>query len=322
MAKKFFLFIVLIRALAAIVITNAHYTGVYPTDLIANGGLLGDVLFFAVSGFCLASSNESFGKWYLRRFIRVYIPMWVIRIIYIFLGAYIVTGWHDVVDFFIFPRDWHFVSSIIVLYVPLYFVTKYIEINTRNYQKLAGGLLLLQLILYFTIYDYSFYHIDNVREPMIEFLFFQSMLLGLHFRWKSNNSKFVYKTLSNTKIVVGVLVMVGYFISKMLFVKFSSMAPFQIFNQIILLILLYILFDIFMHMEVKLRKINQNNPFWKSVKFVADRTLEIYLVQYVIIANCNVGVFSINWLILTSTILFAAVVLRLMSQLIIKKINI
>lgn len=39
MSKRIFLFIVLMRALAAIVITNAHYTGVYPTDLIANGGV-------------------------------------------------------------------------------------------------------------------------------------------------------------------------------------------------------------------------------------------------------------------------------------------
>ena len=34
MAKKMFHFIVLIRALAAMIITNAHYTGVYPTDLV------------------------------------------------------------------------------------------------------------------------------------------------------------------------------------------------------------------------------------------------------------------------------------------------
>ena len=41
-------FVTVLRALAACIITNAHYTGVYPTDLIANGGLLGDVIFFAV----------------------------------------------------------------------------------------------------------------------------------------------------------------------------------------------------------------------------------------------------------------------------------
>ena len=38
-------FITVLRALAACLITNAHYTGVYPTDIIANGGLVGDVLF-------------------------------------------------------------------------------------------------------------------------------------------------------------------------------------------------------------------------------------------------------------------------------------
>ena len=44
-------FITFLRAIAACLITNAHYTGIYPTDLIANGGLVGDVIFFAVSGY-------------------------------------------------------------------------------------------------------------------------------------------------------------------------------------------------------------------------------------------------------------------------------
>lgn len=57
MSKRIFLFIVLMRALAAIIITNSHYTGVYSTDLIANRGLLGDVMFFAVSGFCLSNTQ-------------------------------------------------------------------------------------------------------------------------------------------------------------------------------------------------------------------------------------------------------------------------
>ena len=155
MAKSFFLFIVLIRALAAIIITNSHYTGVYPTDLIANGGLLGDILFFAVSGFCLASTKgTSFWKWYWKRFIRIYVPMWMIRIFYIVLGAFVITRWQDLINFFVFPRDWHFVTSIIFLYVPLFFVSKYVEMNKKNYWKMAVGLLVLQLLVYFFIYDY------------------------------------------------------------------------------------------------------------------------------------------------------------------------
>lgn len=46
-------YITVLRALAAMLITNAHYNNVYPIEIIANGGLLGDVIFFAVSGFCL-----------------------------------------------------------------------------------------------------------------------------------------------------------------------------------------------------------------------------------------------------------------------------
>ena len=184
MNKGIFLFIVLMRALAAIMITNAHYTGVYPTDLIANGGLLGDVLFFAVSGFCLANTSSKFSKWYLKRFVRVYIPSWLMTLIYMALGAYMVTGLQDIINFFVWPTHWHFVASIIILYIPLFFVLKYVEMNRKNYWRMAIGLFVLQLALYLTIYDTTYYHIDKVREPMIEFLFFQSMLLGLHYRWR------------------------------------------------------------------------------------------------------------------------------------------
>lgn len=141
------------RAIAAIIITNSHYTGVYPTDLIANGGLLGDVLFFSISGFCLASPRDNFGKWYLKRVIRVYTPSWVMTIVYIILGAYILTNLQDVFDFFIWPTHWHFVASIILLYIPLFFVSKYIEMNKRNFLRLTGLILFIQIILYFTVYD-------------------------------------------------------------------------------------------------------------------------------------------------------------------------
>ncbi len=46
-------FIVYLRALAACLITNCHYEVIYPLKIFANGGLLGDVLFFAVSGLTL-----------------------------------------------------------------------------------------------------------------------------------------------------------------------------------------------------------------------------------------------------------------------------
>jgi len=320
MIKKIFLFIILMRALSAIIITNAHYTKVYPTDLIANGGLLGDVMFFSISGFCLANTSGNFFKWYIKRFTRIYVPVWLMTTTYIALGAYVLTSVSDCFNFFIWPTHWHFIASIILLYIPLFFVSKYIEMNKKNYWRFTIGLFLLQLIVYFTIYDHSYYHIDKVREPMIEFLFFQSMLMGLHFRWLGNELK--DNILVNKKIIIiegGVIVI--YFISKMFFVRFHSIADFQIINQIILWVTLYLLFQIFMTFEKKLKDI-ENKKIWKLIKFISDRTLEIYLVQYVILEYLKIGKFPINWLLLTCTIIVTATLLRYFSQKILASVKI
>lgn len=241
-------------------------------------------------------------------------------IIYMVLGAYVATGAKDIVDFFIWPTHWHFVASIIILYVPLFFVSKYIEMNRKNYWRMALGLFVLQMVLYLTVYDTSYYHIDKVREPMIEFLFFQSMLLGLHFRWRCNNEDVLSDTISKKRIGWGILLLAIYFVSKLIFVKYEAISAYQILNQFVLWMLLYVLFQLFMGLETKLKSI-EGGKSWLCVKFIADRTLEIYLVQYVILDHLKIGPFPLNWLLLTTTILCSAACLRWLSQQVIKRIN-
>lgn len=319
MGKRIFLFVILIRALAAITITNAHYTGVYPSDLIANGGLLGDVLFFAVSGFCLTNSTGGFGKWYLKRFIRIYIPVWVITIVYLGLGIYTISSFGSFFNTFFWPTHWHFIASIILLYIPMFFVAKYLVFDHKKYWIIAILLFIVQLFVYIRFYDYSYYHIDTVREPMIEFIFFQSMLLGLNYRWRCENLGDIDKKISTFKILSGVLMLILYFGSKMLFVNYPAIAPLQIINQIVLWGLLFVIFDIFMKLENHLGVIS-NTSVWRCISFLSDRTLEIYLVQYVIIAKCKFGVFPFNWLALTTIILISATILHYISQRILKLI--
>lgn len=155
---------------------------------------------------------------------------------------------------------------------------------------------------------------------MIEFLFFQSMLLGHHFRWRCKTEG-IANSLSVWKIVLCTLLCAVYFASKMVFVKIPPVAPYQIVNQIVLWTLLYVMFDIFVNLESRLSKL-EGGRIWKGITFISDRTLEIYLVQYVIIAHCNIGPFPINWLVLTTIILFAAIVLRWCSQQVITRINV
>ena len=109
----------------------------------------------------------------------------------------------------------------------------------------------------------------------------------------------------------------------MLFVKRASISDFQLLNQIVLFISLFFLFRCTYTLEDTLKK-NSDSWLWKIVVFLSDHTLEIYCVQYVIIDGVrNMGLsFPINWLVLTTTILLAATLLRWISQKVIKLVNI
>ena len=318
--KQYFYFITLLRAFAAIIITNAHYTGIYPSDLIANGGLLGDVIFFSVSGFCLASPRFSFGRWYAKRLWRIYAVVWVITIVYVLLGAYEVNSLIDGIKWFVHPTKYHFVASITLLYIPLYFVAKYLKLTRKNYVFLGVGLFAVQLLVYSTVYDSTYYHIDTVREPMIEFLFFQSMVLGLFFREECTTGRLTVKksTWGGQNLVLWLLLLLllgVYFASKLVFVKKPSLAEFQILNQVVLYIVLFFLFRRAFSLEDKLKKLD-GKRFWKVVVFLSDHTLEIYCVQYVIIDVVRDWglIFPLNWFVLTAMILLTATALRWVSQ--------
>lgn len=304
-------FITFLRALAACFITNAHYTGIYPTDLIANGGLIGDVLFFAVSGYCLFSvkyplSVAGFVRWYGKRIWRVYPPVLIMTALFMILGAYELTADKGFVWWYIYPTYYHFVASIIVLYIPFFFIMKINALKERI-PLLMGLIGVAWLVVYWTVYDRSYYHIDTVREPMIRFLFMESMLLGAWFR---QNDKKLRNRFKAVYPIIAVVAFVIYFASKLLFSKRASLAPFQFLNQIAIFVLLFLMFRTFCGLDGKLERM----PQWlkKVVSFLSDMTLEIYVVQYVIIAAIrNLGLFfPLNWIVLTASILIAAFILH------------
>lgn len=304
-------FITFLRAMAACFITNAHYTGIYPTDLIANGGLIGDVLFFAVSGYCLYTvkyelSARGFAGWYGKRVWRIYPPVLIMTVLFMFMGEYQLSQDKGIVWWYIYPTYYHFVASIIVLYIPFFFIMKI--------EKLRGNILPIMLVIgvvwlavYIIFYDKSYYHIDTVREPMIRFLFMESMLLGAWFRQKDSALRNKFKAVYP---MVAVIAFGVYFASKLLFSKRASLAPFQFINQIVIFVLLYFLFRTFCALDGKLEKM----PTWikQVINFLSSMTLEIYVVQYVIIQLVRYLklFFPLNWFVLTGSILLVAFILH------------
>lgn len=300
-------YITLLRAIAAIIITNSHYTEVYPISIIASGGLLGDIIFFAVSGFGLANVKLEFKFWYVKRILKIYPAIWIITSIYLILGFYTLDG-SSLLSYFIYPTYYHFIGSIIILYIPYYIIAKN-NILRENIIRIMIIVFIIYMVIYLSIYDTSYYHIDTVREPMIRFLFFESMLLGLYFR--DNHHDYVNKNYKSNWIKM-ILILGVYFISKLLFTKIDSISSLQFINQLIIFSSLYHVLKSFSGIENQLDNLNKNMR--TIIKFIADITLQIYAVQYVIIPEFSNLIFPINWIVITFLIILTAYILFILSS--------
>lgn len=161
------------------------------------------------------------------------------------------------------------------------------------------GIAVVYMIIYLTVYDYSYYHIDIVREPMIRFLFMESMLLRAWFRQNDLKIRNVFRIRYISGMVISFIV---YFATKLIFSRIPGMAPFQILNQITIYILLLFIFRFFAGIDEKLERMPV--CIKKIINFLSLVTLEIYLVQYVLIDMIRpFGFFPVNWLLLTAAIL-------------------
>ncbi len=275
--------------------------------MIANGGLIGDILFFAVSGYCLYQVKLPFARWYGRRLVRCYLPVVVMTAIYMLVGCYS-TQEHGWLWWFVYPTAYHFVASIVVLYIPYYWIMHF-RMTRSRLPVVMVLVAAIYLMVYLTVYDTNYYHIDNVREPMIRFLFMESMLLGAWFR--QNDEKFrgskQKKHIIDTSLLL--LTFVLYFASKLLFARIPGLSCFQIVNQLLIFALLWMFLRWAAALDYKFEKC----PAWLKavIEFIAARTLEIYVVQYVLIDLVRplLG-FPLNWFALTGAILAAAALLH------------
>ncbi len=319
-------FITWLRCLAAMLITNSHYIGIYPTDIIANGGLLGDIIFFCVSGYCLTNIRTGFFKWYGKRISRIFPVVILISIIYLLIGQYdfsvyasgtestllyqglsaIGIGYPKWLSWFVYPTVYHFAASILVLYVPYYFILKN-EKTRNNLLSVMAVIFVIYLAVYVFIYDKNYYHIDTVREPFIRFLYIESMLLGAWF--KLNDGKLRNKGKPIIYAMATGVFFVVYFASKILMSRLNP--NLQIINQFVIFVLLFFIMRWVSSMDgflEKFPKFIQN-----IVGFVAKITLEIYLVQNVLIDTIRELdlFFPLNWVALTVLIVVSAFVLHI-----------
>lgn len=301
-------FIIMLRAVACLLITNSHQEEIYPIRILASGGLLGDVIYFAISGYCLYSiAQQSFGKWYFKRLKRVYPPVWLTAGTLILTGVYGTVSSQRVFNLMLYPTHYHFVASILVLYIFYFFLVKFVNQKPGDEEKrlkyVAIGIAVLYFVLFYTVYDRSYYHIDNVNSKMIWPLYFYAMMIGLWFR--RHEDEYLGK---GGVMPWGLTFIFGiaYFGTKFTLARGMMPASVQWVNQLTLLALLVGIFRCFIGFEdtIKALPASVTAPF----RFIADMAFELYLAQAVIIPTFNTGkeTFPYNFLVTISiTFLFA-----------------
>ena len=130
-------FVELLRALAAMLITNSHFDGVYPWN-ISWGGCPGVALFFLISGFVLVKSvqKENFFPWWLKKVIRLYIPLSIVNLVTVLIGYRTPS-----IKLFLFPINinlWY-VPAITILYILYYFILRKLSGGVQDTRYCAGS---------------------------------------------------------------------------------------------------------------------------------------------------------------------------------------
>ena len=121
------------------------------------------------------------------------------------------------------------------------------------------------------------------------------------------------------KAVITVGCLAIYFVTKIIFSRSEALLPMQIVNQFVILITLFSVFDLFMGMEKYLNKIPESIS--KVVGFISNITLQIYFVQFVVIARFEKLVFPLNLIVVIFGILLLASVLYYSEKLVRKGID-
>jgi membrane-bound acyltransferase YfiQ involved in biofilm formation len=182
-AKSFEIDTTFLRFIAIILIINSHLELYYPLPKLAIDGLLGNSMFFMLSGLGLSLSarkkSRGFFAWLYRRAKRIYPALFLVVFIYFIL---IEKKWNgSIVEYaklFVWPTPYSFLRQILVYYIAFFFIAR------LNNQKAYLGAIAFLGILYASAYSAAAsrgFLLSDFLHPLhiVSWIFyFQVMLFG------------------------------------------------------------------------------------------------------------------------------------------------
>lgn len=293
--KKKWEFVMYLKALACILITNSHCRNIYPVYFLALGGGHGNAIFFILSGFCLAAISKPFGAWMKRRVFRL-IPS-LIALIFISIVIYSHDN-YGIVNFItlIINRYW-FVFAILLFY-PFYYLVIHNFSNKKAIYILSGYIIIYMYIYCFVLDKTRFVIEKEGFSPIKVFFYFSLFLIGGIIQKNVALIKEIKNSIQIRNILL-ITILFSIFIWGcvygiiMIFHKglvFQILIHISIFIFGVSVLLLAIVVEYLFKFCISFPKFLD-----KIIKSIADSTLEIYLVQVTFIELIEKYKFPLNF---------------------------
>ena len=307
----------LLKLLTMLLIINSHSDVLYPERIsfLASGGGIGNQLFFLISGYFFSAKDDVSAD-IRKRFVRLYIPAYLMIIITGLFGRLKVDGFLDIIKVFIWPSHFWFVGAIFVYSILLYALVK-CDIEKRNRFLIFGiALLASDLILYILLIPNK--DIWIVEDAYFGFVPYRSIYSILSFVMgyylKTNKERWIGKLKKPVTVLIAAVLFIGFYGFKFMLNRNIFPMQMQIISHPLTVACALFIFLSFAQLDLN-RKLDGKRAY-SFVTFLAGLSLESYLVQFLIIAGvASLGiVFLLNFAVIIVFIFIAAWILQMVSS--------
>lgn len=310
-----FSFVVYIKSLACLLITNSHFNRIWPISAMATGGAIGNALFFMVAGFCLSRVDGNFRSWYGKRLFRLYPQTWMVSLITLLFNQEKPCDAIAYLRIFIFPTWYWFVGAIALYYAICFAIKK----NRVNVKIVYCIWLIIYAAYYAYVLDKSHWNVEiDLTNKILFYFVFMPLGMGVRERVANSNS---WENDSKSRAFWGLLSVGGiglFYISRILLSRNESLLRFQCVQQLFLIVAVVSIFFFFLRCETFLKR---NNSFVRrTVDFISSRTLEIYLVQVPILPIVSKLCFPMSLLLAIGGIGLSADIVYRVHHMVIRKV--
>lgn len=304
-------YIVILRFVAVLLITNSHFDGVYPWD-ISFGGAPGVATFYLITGFLLAriKSRQSFVSWYGKKLMRLYPAIWISSIIFLLIGYLSVNSIIEVVNLFIYPTHWWYIKNLLIIYILFYIEKQIVIVPDKIWIAIWST---LYLVLFISRNSYIEFFVDSFYYRICYGMV--SMHLGsiLRSKWDNMGNILGQKEQSLKWLLLSLSSMASFLAAKLLIGRVNIAYHFQFLVHVSSVCFAFCCCRFLMLYEDKIRTHSKKRIF-KAVDIISDASLEIYLIQQPIIDSLKQIVFPGNIILIGFSIVCAGYCIHLASN--------